>query len=450
MDNIKTTKLEYPFLVEPLTLVERENGHRIVLAKKEGELVNISTWVNTGSINENDEINGISHFVEHVMFKGTKNHKAGYFDRFLEGRGGIVNAATWKDYTFYYVTIPKGENNQNLYDLIELHADMMLNPVFPDDELGLPFNLEKDKPEVKRERHVVIEEINMRNDQPWSRVYNLMNDAMYVNHPYKRDVIGTPQIISTVTRDTIFDYYNRFYTPENMTTIVVGDFDNDDILNRVIKAFDFQGRQNNDQPTYELDKQPDEQRYVEEKSQITTGFMIIGYLGAIARDLKNDIMLNMLNFILGAGQSSRLYQNLIEKAEKPIFNIISTEYYQFRDGGNFLIQANFKPEAQKEAIEAIFEQINILINNGIDPDEFKKAKNKIKSAFAQNAETVSDIADNIGQYSVVCKDISLANEYLKQVEAISIEDLQEAAKRYLERNHSTVAVLMPEDQIGEQ
>ena len=107
------TLVKYPYLTEDVEIYERENGHKIVLAHKEGELVNISTWVKTGSINEDDKINGISHFLEHLMFKGTHKHKAGYFDKTLEAKGAIVNAATWKDYTFYYVTLPKGPQDKD-------------------------------------------------------------------------------------------------------------------------------------------------------------------------------------------------------------------------------------------------------------------------------------------------------------------------------------------------
>ena len=152
--------INYMYLTKPVEVYERENGHTIVLAHKEGELVNVSTWVKTGSINENDKNNGISHFLEHLMFKGTSKHEAGYFDRTLEAKGAIVNAATWKDYTFYYVTLPKGENCRDLNLAIELHADMMLDPVLPYDEIGAPFDLNEEV-KVKRERHVVIEEIRM-------------------------------------------------------------------------------------------------------------------------------------------------------------------------------------------------------------------------------------------------------------------------------------------------
>ena len=112
---MKKSLVKYPFLTKEVEVYERENGHTIVLAHKEGSMANVSTWVKTGSINEDDKINGISHFLEHLMFKGTHKHKAGEFDKILEAKGAIVNAATWKDYTFYYVTLPKGEKDKDLF-----------------------------------------------------------------------------------------------------------------------------------------------------------------------------------------------------------------------------------------------------------------------------------------------------------------------------------------------
>src|SRR5574344_1881901 len=141
MGNMHKEEVKYPFLMKPVEVYTLENGHKIVLAHKEGALVNISTWVKTGSINENDQNNGVSHFLEHLMFKGTHKHKAGYFDRTLEAKGAIVNAATWKDYTFFYVTLPKGQNDKDLYLALELHADMMMDSVMPENERGAPFNL---------------------------------------------------------------------------------------------------------------------------------------------------------------------------------------------------------------------------------------------------------------------------------------------------------------------
>lgn len=443
MDTQKTL-VKYPFLTKDVEIYKLKNGHTIVLAHKEGGLVNVSSWVKTGSINEDEHNNGISHFLEHLMFKGTSKHEAGYFDKTLEAKGAIVNAATWKDYTFYYVTLPKGENNKDFYEAIELHADMMLDPIIPENEIGATFNLEE-KVTEKRERHVVIEEIRMRDDQPWTKVYNACNNSMYFQHPYKRDVIGTPEIISQVSRDEIMNYYKSFYTPENITTIIVGDFDNETVLNKVIQEFgDEWGNRKTTKKNNLIDEPIQETKYIEQTAHINSAFMMFGYTGPIACDLKNSIMIEMLSLILGDGTSSRLYQNLIEKQPEQIFNVINAEHYQFKDGDNFFIQANFKPEKKDLAIELVKKEIEELQANPVSEREFFKAKKKIKSQFAYNAETVSEIGETIGYYLTVCNDLTLVEEYLEILEQLTIQDLQEAAKKYLNIKHASISVLLPE------
>ena len=440
---MKKTTIKYPFLTRDVEIYERENGHKIVLAHKEGDLVNISSWVKTGSINENDKNNGISHFLEHLMFKGTHKHKAGEFDKILESKGAIVNAATWKDYTFYYVTLPKGEGNKDFYEAIELHADMMLDPVIPENEVGEPFDVNNPVVKEKRERHVVIEEIRMRQDQPWTKVYNNTNRAMYTQHPYKRDVIGTPQIISQVTQKEIMNYYKTFYSPKNITTIIVGDFNHEEVLKKVEKEFDFQGRESRENPVLEIDKPVQETKYIEETSCINSAFMMFGYLGALAKDTKSIIMLDMLGVILGEGSSSRLYQNLIEKQKEPVFNMVDSEHYVFRDGSNFFIQANFIPEKKEQAIELIKSELE-KVKTDITEEEFKKAKKKIKSRFAAEAETVSEIGESIGYYMTVCNDLKPVETYLKLLDEVSVSDLEESAKKYLNVENAVISVLVPE------
>lgn len=437
------TTIKYPFLSKDVEIYERENGHKIVLAHKDGGLVNISTWVKTGSINENEHNNGISHFLEHLMFKGTHKHPAGEFDVLLESRGGIVNAATWKDYTFYYVTLPKGENNENFDLALELHADMMIDPVIPHNEVGDPFDLNDKNIGTKRERHVVIEEIRMREDQPWTKVYNACNRGMYTSHPYKRDVIGTPQIISQVTQEEIMNYYKTFYSPNNMTTIVVGDFNHTEVLEKIEKLFDFNGRSNHSNLKYDIDTPTKETKYIENTACINSAFLMFGYLGVPAHDIKNCILLDMLSIILGEGASSRLYRNLIEKQSEPIFTVIDSEHYIFRDGGNFFIQANFFPNKKEIAIELVKAEIE-KVKSTISEDELNKAKKKIKSRFASNAETVSEIGETIGYYMTVCNDLSLVTDYLEIVENVTVFDVEECAKRFLNINNATISVLLPE------
>ena len=434
--------VKYPFLTKEVEIYERDNGHKIVLAHKEGDMINVSSWVKTGSINENDKNNGISHFLEHLMFKGTHKHKAGEFDKILEAKGAIVNAATWKDYTFYYVTLPKGDGDENFNTAVELHADMMTDPVIPDYEMGAPFDVNDKNVTDKRERHVVIEEIRMRKDQPWTKVYNATNHAMYTSHPYKRDVIGTPEIISQVSQEEIMDYYRTFYSPKNVTTIVVGDFDSEKVLNKVTTEFNWGERPEPPVRNIKPDKPVKETVYVENEADINSSFMMFGFLGAKACDLKNVIALEMLAIILGEGSSSRLYQNLIENQEEQIFNIIDAENYTFRDGCNFFIQANLNSEYREKAIELIKSEIEKVKEN-ITDRELNKAKKKVKLRFACEVETVSDIGESIGYYMTVCDDLALAEDYIPTCESITTEDLQNAAKEYLNLNHAVISVLCP-------
>ena len=440
------TLVKYPFLTRDVEIYERDNGHRIVFAHKEGEMVNVSSWVNTGSINEDDCNNGISHFLEHLMFKGTNRFKVGEFDRMLESKGAIVNAATWKDYTFYYVTLPKGIDGKDFELALDLHADMMMNPVFPSVELGAPFDINDPTVTDKRERHVVIEEIRMRKDQAWTKVYNACNFNMYTAHPYKRDVIGTPEIISRLTREDIDNYYRKFYTPKNVVTIVVGDFDHESVLNTLCQKFDFPNRVEVTPRVNVQDKPVSSTKYVELSGNVQTSYLMFGWLGPKACDLKQSICLDLISLIFGDGTSSRLQQNLIEKLPEKIFNMVSSEHYQFKDGNNFFVQANFNNGCKEKAIQLIKDELAKLITDKISDEELSKAKKRTKSRFAYMAETVSEIGDTIGTFMIVCGNLKLIEEYLTDLDSITVEDLEDTIKQYLSVDNAVISVLLPEEQ----
>lgn len=378
------------------------------------------------------------------MFKGTTKHKAGEFDRTLESKGAIINAATWKDYTFYYVTIPNGINDENVELSLKLHADMMVDPVIPDYEMGSAFDPANPQVSDKKERYVVIEEIGMRNDQPWTKVYNQANYNMYTDHPYKRDVIGTKEIIAQISRDEIMNYYRSWYTPENMTTIVVGDFNHEKVLDMILTEFKFQDKIETKQINLPVVAKLNSAKIIENNSKIDTGFMIMGFHGAKASDNKGTILLEVLSMVLGEGISSRLYQNLIENSQKSIFNAIDSGQYQFKDGNVFMINANFDPAYKDEAIAKIKENIIEMQSNLISEEELLKAKKKLKVKFAESAETVSEIGESIGYYMTVCGGLSGCSNYIKDLDSITREDVLNAAKYYLDLNSFVLSILMPE------
>ena len=197
------------FAAENLQKHILDNGQTVIIKEvRSNPIVTVDTWIKTGSINENDENNGVSHFLEHLFFRGSKNHAPGEFDKILETKGAITNAATSKDFTHYYITIP----SKYFDEALNLHADMLLNPLLP-------------RKELEKERKVVLEEIAKDENSPKSVVYDNLVSMIYSSHPYKRKVIGKRSIIETIPRDRIMEYYDKWYTPSNMVTVIVGDID---------------------------------------------------------------------------------------------------------------------------------------------------------------------------------------------------------------------------------
>ncbi|MFA6989171.1 MAG: pitrilysin family protein, partial [Candidatus Gastranaerophilaceae bacterium] len=204
-----------------IKVIKFNNGYTVVIKEVHSNpIVMIDTWVKTGAINETDTNNGVAHFLEHLFFKGTSCHKRGEFEKILESKGGIFNAATSKDFTHYYIKIAS-----NYFDTaLDLQSDMLLNVAIPQNELDM-------------ERKVVQEEIRRSKDEPSNVLYDNLNSMLFSHHPYKRTILGSEQIIGSISRDKIFEFHDKWYTPSNMTTIIVGDVDTNKILPLIKQKF---------------------------------------------------------------------------------------------------------------------------------------------------------------------------------------------------------------------
>ena len=269
-----------------------DNGQTVIVKQiASNPIVIIDTWIKTGSINENDKNTGVSHFLEHLFFKGTETHPTGDFDRLLESKGAVTNAATSKDFTHYYIKLPSKD-----FDLaLTLHADMLLNPQIP-------------RTEMEKERKVVLEEIAKDKNSPSDLVYDNLNELMFKVHPYKRQVIGTSQVIETITREEILDYYKTHYAPENMITVIVGDVNPDEAAQKVKEAFTCEAR-NVSKKHYKKEPPILSQRIKEEIFDSNSAYMMIGYRGTSAT-AKDMFALDVLATILGEGRTSKFYQNI--------------------------------------------------------------------------------------------------------------------------------------------
>jgi len=403
-----------------------ENGQTVVIQEiHTNPIVTIDTWVKTGSINETEQNNGVSHFLEHLFFKGTTKHAPGEFDKILEAKGAINNAATSKDFTHYYITIPSKH-----FDLaMEMHSDMLQNPLIP-------------RKELEKERKVVLEEIAKDLNSPTTKVYNNLMEMMYINHPYKRKVIGKGEIIETITREEILEYFNAFYAPSNMITVIVGDIDTNSALEKIKQTF------NSEDTKVSKIKYPKEKELPSllrkiDYAETNSGYMLIGFRGVKITD-KDAYALDVLATILGDGKSSVLYQNIKDK-KRLAFNI-SASNGTFKDDGIFYISANFTPENYEKLEENIFLELAKIQKYGVTQEQVQLAQNIIERDTFYARESITNIAQEIGYTMTTTDNIKFYENYIDNIKKVSTSDIKRVANRYLNTNKSAISVVLPKEQ----
>lgn len=400
-----------------------DNGQTVVVQEvKNNPIVTIDTWIKTGSIDEEDSNNGVAHFLEHLFFKGTKTHEPGEFDKILETKGAITNAATSKDFTHYYITIPSKD-----FDLaMDLHGDMILHPLIP-------------RKEMEKERKVVLEEISKDLNSPTKIMQDNLNSMLYTTHPYKRKVIGRSDVIETITRDQVLSFYNKNYSPSNMVTVIIGDVDANHAIEKTKEAFNAEyKKQTKTIYTKEapLTKQQKKVEYLDTES----GYMVIGFRGTPIDD-KDSYALDVLATILGDGRSSVLNQVLKEK--KRIAFSVDAGNSTFRDDGIFYISANYEPSKCKIVQDTIFNEIEKIQKNGVTDDQLKLAKNIIERSTYYSRESITNIATEIGYTMALTNDIKFYDTYLDNIKNVSKEDVKKVAEKYLGINRSAVSIVLP-------
>ncbi len=401
------------------------NGQTVVVYEiKNNPIVTIDTWIKTGSINENDTNNGVAHFLEHLFFKGTKAHPTGEFDKILESKGAIVNAATSKDFTHYYITIP----SEHFDKAMELHSDMLLNPQIP-------------RKELEKERKVVLEEIAKDGNTPSKKVYDNLNDMMYTTHPYKRKVIGTSDIIGTIRREEILDYFNKYYAPSNMVTLVVGDVDTQKAVAKIQQCFNQEYRKPI-KKSFRKEGQLQTQKRKIDYTDTQSGYMMIGFRGVNISD-KETYALDVLSEVLGGGKSSRLYRDI--KEQRGLAYSISASNGSFRDDGIFYITANFTPTCLDKLEKSIFEEVKNIQKYGITDEELNRAKNMIIQDTYYSRESTSNITSELGYIMALTNSSLLYDNYVECVKKVTAEEVKAAANKYLGVNRSAVSIVLPEN-----
>ncbi len=400
------------------------NGLTLVVKEiHSAPIVAVDIWVGTGAKNETPQEAGISHFFEHMLFKGTARRPAGEIARAIEATGGYLNAATSLDTTHYYVVVP----SRDLELALDVEADAIMNSAF-------------DPAEIERERQVILEEGRLKEDNPRQKLGWVAYQAVFAGTPYAKDVLGSAESLAGFTQATFREYHRRYYRPNNIVVAVAGDVDAAAVTRRVGELFrDFRPQA---VPAPARVKPPVFQtvREIRLTKAVEQTYLYFGFPGPGGpnRDLP---ALEVLGVILGDGKTSRLYRELRE--ERQLVNEVGAGYQSFEAIGMMGIYAQTKQGDPAAIRQTVADVIRRLRDEQVTPAELERAKMKFRSYVAHASESARDIAGILGRAELAGD----AGDVAREVEAIakvSAADLRRVARRYLNPAGYVFAVLGPE------
>ncbi len=390
--------------------IKLDNGITVLYEKVPAvKVVSVQCWIKTGSVNENDKISGISHFLEHMLFNGTKKFKAGEIDEYLDARGGYNNAFTSLDVTNYYVTIPTDEV-EAAYEVV---SDMVFNALLLQSE-------------IDREKPVVIQEINRKYDDPSYQMWQDLQATLFEGTPYARQVIGSSDTVTNFTRQEIVDYYNKFYHPQNMILVIVGDIEKDVALNLAKKYFN----QTRDVAAGKMYNGENKITFTESvnktfKADVNVDYAVFSF-PTEGQNLKTAYAEEVFTEILSGGEYSLLNEIIKNQNGTAIYvtDIGLLNHYNGLFGAMAIVPKGNSSKFKNEAMTII----NDIANGNIEDYRIEKAKNRLKSKNIFEKENVSSLAQNIGYaYTLDFKDYHL--NYESGIDKVTKEDIIIAAKK---------------------
>lgn len=422
-----STLLKLPRLNTP-TVHHIPNGLTIIVEQMPIDAVNLNLWVKTGSAMEADTINGMAHFLEHIVFKGTKKLISGEFERRIEERGALTNAATSQDYTHYYITTAP----QDFAELAPLQIDVVCNPSIPHDAF-------------ERERLVVLEEIRRSQDNPRRRIYRHIMETAFDYLPYRRPVLGSESIISQIQPQQMRDFHTHWYQPQSITAVAVGNLPVEELVEIIATEFNKNYQQPTNKPT-PIAPTPEppfteivRQEIIDQTLQQARLVMIWRVPGLIKLD--QTYALDIIAGILGHGRTSRLVQDLREQQE--LVSSISVSNMSNLLQGVFSISAKCNLENIATVEKAIAQHLRILHTEIVKESEISRIQQRVANQFIFGNETPSDRAGLYGYYQSLIGDLEPAFNYPQHIQSITATDLIQAVKNYLSPDAYGIVIVKP-------
>ncbi|TFJ94706.1 M16 family metallopeptidase [Lentibacillus salicampi] len=378
-----------------------ENGLRIVSESIPAvRSVTIGIWVKTGSRNETEEINGISHFLEHMFFKGTNTRSPQDIAEAFDAIGGQVNAFTSKEYTCFYAKVMDTHKEEAL----EILADMFFNSSF-------------DEEEMEREKKVVLEEIKMYEDTPDDIVHDILARASFGDHPLGYPILGTEKQLKSFTPDTLRNYINEHYTPENVVVSVAGNVD--DSFMQTVESY-FNGFQTN-AGYVEVEKPAFLGNQIERHKDTEQAHLCLGYKGLPVDD-ENMYSLIILNNVLGGSMSSRLFQEVREK--QGLAYAVFSYHASFLDNGLLTIYAGTGKEQLPQLKDIISRTVEDVIQNGLTDKELRNSKEQLKGNLMLSLESTSSRMSRNGRNELLLNKHRSMDDMITEIDAVDHEKMQ--------------------------
>lgn len=400
-----------------------KNGVRIILEEMPIlRSVAIGIWVKTGSRHESPEINGISHFIEHMFFKGTKTRTAKEIAESFDSIGGQVNAFTSKEYTCYYAKVLDTHASYAL----EVLSDMFFNSVF-------------DSQEMEKEKNVVLEEIKMYEDTPDDIVHDLLNKAIYENHSLGYPILGTEDTLATFTGDTLKEYMFNTYTPENVVVSIAGNI-SDTFISEVEKLFGFY--EGGKQETKEKEPVFHTNRLVRIKDT-EQAHLCLGFEG-LEVGHKDIYGLIALNNILGGSMSSRLFQDVRE--QKGLAYSVFSYHSAYVDSGIVTIYSGTGANQLDELFDTIRNTLQTLKSEGISPKELHNSKEQLKGNLMLSLESTNSRMSRNGKNELILSRHRTLDEIIQLIDEVTIDQVNELANRIFTDQFS-VALISPDGKL---
>ncbi len=420
-----STLLPFSRLNAP-TVHKLPNGLTIIAEQMPVEAINLNLWIKVGSAVESDAINGMAHFLEHMIFKGTEQLASGEFERRIEERGAITNAATSQDYTHYYITTaPK-----DFAELAPLQIDVVFNANIPDDAF-------------ERERLVVLEEIKRSDDNPHRRTFRRAMETAFEKLPYRRPVLGPEAVIAQLQPQQMRDFHSSWYQPQSITAVAVGNLPVEELIATVAEGFNKSQKSNIETRHASLQEtaftEIVRREFIDESLQQARLVMVWRVPGL--NQLEQTYGLDILAAILGHGRTSRLVRDLRE--ERGLVSTISVSNMSNQLQGAFYISAKCAVENLPAVEDAIAQHIRILQTELVSEKEIARVRRRVANRFIFANETPSDRAGLYGYYHSLIGDLEPAFNYPNHIQSQEAPDLLLAANQYLCPDAYGVVVLKP-------